>query len=60
MTMTHFLQMGGYAAFVWPSYALAAAVVVLNIYLARRSLREAQMETRRRIAVNMPNKQAGP
>ncbi len=28
--------MGGYAAYVWPSYALTFAVVVLNIVWARR------------------------
>jgi len=48
--MLQFLQMGGYAVFVWPSYALTAVVVGLNIYWARRSLRDAQTETRRRIA----------
>ena len=45
-----FLEMGGYAVYVWPSYALTALVVGLNIYWARRSLREAQAETRRRMA----------
>ena len=48
--MMKFLQMGGYALYVWPSYALASFAVALNIYLARRSLREAQAETRRRLA----------
>ena len=47
--MLQFLHMGGYAAFVWPSYGLTALVVALNIYWARRSLREAQAETRRRL-----------
>jgi heme exporter protein CcmD len=45
-----FLEMGGYALYVWPSYALTVLVVGLNIYWARRSLREAQAETRRRLA----------
>jgi heme exporter protein CcmD len=48
--MLQFLQMGGYAVFVWPSYALTAVVVGLNIYWARRSLRDAQAQTRRRLA----------
>jgi heme exporter protein CcmD len=48
--MLQFLEMGGYAVYVWPSYALTALVVGLNIYWARRSLREAQAETRRRLA----------
>ena len=45
-----FLEMGGFAVYVWPSYALTALVVGLNIYWARRSLREAQAEARRRLA----------
>ena len=48
--MLQFLQMGGYAVYVWPSYALAGLVVGLNIYWARRSLRSAQTESRRRLA----------
>ena len=47
--MLRFLQMGGYAVYVWPSYALALLAVVLNIYWARRSLREAQSQTRLRL-----------
>jgi heme exporter protein D len=34
--MEHFLRMGGYAAFVWPSYALALAVLGWNVWAARR------------------------
>jgi heme exporter protein CcmD len=48
--MLKFLQMGGYAVYVWPSYALTALVVGLNIYWARRSLRDARLEARRRLA----------
>lgn len=46
--MMHWLNMGGYWPFVWPSYLLTLLVIVLNIYSARRSLRLAQLETRRR------------
>lgn len=49
--MMKFLEMGGYAAYVWPSYGLTALVVGLNIYWARRMLRDAQAETRRRLAM---------
>ena len=53
MTGTHsiaqFLAMGGYAVYVWPCYALTALVVGLNLAAARRSLRQAQLEARRRI-----------
>jgi heme exporter protein CcmD len=48
--MLKFLQMGGYAVYVWPCYALTALAVGINIYWARRSLRDAQAETRRRLA----------
>jgi heme exporter protein CcmD len=47
--MAHFLAMGGYAVYVWPCYALTALVVGLNLAAARRSLRLAQLEARRRI-----------
>jgi heme exporter protein D len=50
--MLQFLQMGGYAVYVWPSYALTALVVGLNIFWARRSLRSAQTESRRRLAMS--------
>lgn len=48
MSIGQFLRMGGYAAFVWPSYALAALVILINILSARRSLREGQRTARRR------------
>jgi heme exporter protein D len=34
--MVEFLNMGGYAAFVWPSYGIAALVLWLNWYLPRK------------------------
>ena len=37
--MSEFLRMGGYAPYVWPSYALTLAAIVLNIFWARRALR---------------------
>ncbi len=46
--MVHFLAMGGYARFVWPAFALALVVMVLNIFWARSSLRAAQAAARRR------------
>ena len=47
----HFLWMGGYAAYLWPAYAIAAAAVVLNIVWARGLLARSQAEARRRLAV---------
>ena len=48
--MREFLDMGGYAAFVWPAYAVTLAVIVLNIYWARRQLAQARAAARRRLA----------
>ena len=37
--MSSFLQMGGYAAYVWPAYGITLLVLVLNVRSARRSHR---------------------
>ena len=37
--MSEFLDMGGYAAYVWPSYAVTFVVIALNIFWARRAAR---------------------
>jgi len=50
--MKEFFYMSGYAAYVWPSFGLAAAALLLNIYWARRALRQALAEARRRIAMD--------
>jgi heme exporter protein D len=47
--MREFLDMGGYAAFVWPAYAVTLLVIVLNIVWARRALRRALSGARRRL-----------
>jgi len=47
--MLKFLQMGGFAQYVWPAYAFAVLLLMLNIGWARRSLRRAQLEARRRL-----------
>lgn len=49
--MRAFFDMGGYAAFVWPAYAVTLAVVVLNIVWARRSLARSCREARRRLQI---------
>jgi len=36
MSLSEFFDMGGYATFVWSSYALAMAVLVLNVWLPWR------------------------
>ena len=39
--MEAFFHMGGYARFVWPSYGLGLAVILWNIWSARRRHAEA-------------------
>ena len=50
-TVSEFFDMGGYAAYVWPSYVLTLVVVVLNIVWARRLLAKSREEARRRLAM---------
>ncbi len=47
--MKAFFDMGGYAAFVWPAYAVTLAVVVLNVFWARRARARSRAEARRRL-----------
>jgi heme exporter protein D len=51
-----FLDMGGYAAFVWPAYGLTALVLLWNWWAARRSETEAQTAARRRNAIARENR----
>lgn len=46
--MMHWLSMGGYWPFVWPSYLLTAIALALNVGSARRAFRTAVAEARRR------------
>jgi heme exporter protein CcmD len=51
-----FLDMGGYAAYVWPSYAVTLTVVVLNIIWARRLLARSRKEALRRLTIGGSDK----
>jgi len=51
VSLSHFLAMGGYAAFVWPSYAVTLIVIVVNVLAARASHKRALEEARRRIGM---------
>lgn len=51
MNMGEFIHMGGYAAFVWPAYAVTLIVLIGNIVGARSSHRHAVEEARRRALV---------
>ena len=50
--MRAFFDMGGYAAFVWPAYAVTLAVIVLNIVWARQALARSRQEARRRLQMH--------
>jgi heme exporter protein D len=56
--MLKFLEMGGYAWYVWPSYALTLIVVAINVVTARGALRSAQREARARLARARAREQA--
>jgi len=43
-TIQNFFAMGGYAAFVWPAYALAAIVLAGLLAVSLRQLRRAEAE----------------
>jgi heme exporter protein CcmD len=46
--MMHWLAMGGYWPYVWPSYLLTFLVLVLNVGLAQRSAQRARLDALRR------------
>jgi heme exporter protein CcmD len=47
-----FFAMSGYAAYVWPSFGLGVGALLLNVWLARRAVAQAESEARRRIAMS--------
>lgn len=51
MSSSEFIDMSGYGAYVWSAYAIAIGALVLNVWLARRQLRLAREEARRRLAM---------
>lgn len=46
------LAMGGYAAYVWPSIALAVGTLLVNFVLAKRRHAQALERALRRLAMN--------
>jgi heme exporter protein D len=42
--LTTFLAMGGYAAFVWPAFAIAAAVLIGLLLVSWRGLKAREAE----------------
>lgn len=48
MTLSQFLSMSGYGAYVWPCYALTFAVMIGMAVQGRRALRVEVMRAQRR------------
>jgi heme exporter protein CcmD len=49
MTVAEFLDMGGYAAFVWPAFSLVMSVLIYNVWSARNAHAEARRAAARRL-----------
>ena len=49
--LVEYLDMGGYARYVWPAYIIVISAISLNIFLARRALKRARAAAIRRLAV---------
>ena len=45
--MTEFLNMGGYAFYVWSAYGICFLVLGLNVFAARQRSLNVKMETRK-------------
>ena len=48
MSLAEFLNMGGYAMYVWPSYGIAAAILIANIVIPVQKHRLLVSRLRRR------------
>jgi heme exporter protein CcmD len=49
-SLTEYLDMGGYARYVWPAYIIVVAAITLNVIQARRALKRARAAALRRLA----------
>jgi heme exporter protein CcmD len=49
--MREFLDMSGYGPYIWWAYGLTLGAMLANVWWARRALRAARAEARRRIAM---------
>ena len=54
-----YLDMGGYARYVWPAYVIVIFAIIGNIISARRALKRARTEALRRLAMKSPSAAAG-
>jgi len=49
--MSEFFDMKGYGLYIWPAYVVAIGALWLNVWVARRQLRAAREDARRRLAM---------
>ena len=56
--MNEMLSMGGHGAYVWPAYGITLAVIVFNVWAARRKLASALDQARRYAGKEQPRNQA--
>ena len=52
MNLKDVLDMGDYGVYVWSCYGLVLAVLVLNVWLGKRSLAEQVLHAKRRLQMN--------
>ena len=49
--LMEYLDMGGYARYVWPAYIIVVVAIAANIVMARRALKRARETAARRLAI---------
>jgi len=49
-SVTEFLNMGGYAAYVWSAYGICAAIMFWNVFAARKESRATLRRIKQRLA----------
>ena len=49
--LMEYLDMGGYARYVWPAYIIVLVAIGTNVVMARRALKRARETAARRLAV---------
>lgn len=54
-TISTFFDMGGYAGFIWPSYAVVLGVLAALLWVSLRGLKSAEAELDRLESVNPRN-----
>jgi len=55
MNWTEFFAMGGYALYVWGSYAAAAVILLLNVVAARHREQSVRRELKNLQPLNQPD-----